>query len=92
MKPILSVLMALAMTGTTMVWAEDGGERLGEWRMKQQMLTGQRMAIDHSERFAQLLEEQPTAAGPMTEMSMPPAAPRYRSPILEDRTRYGSTK
>ncbi|HBO1414524.1 hypothetical protein [Pseudomonas aeruginosa] len=98
MKAILNrvaVIMLVAGGTVSTVWAEGGSDYLMNFHLRQQALASQRAEQDTGQRFAQILVEQPTAAGPMTELqsqSIQEPAPTYRSPIYQDRALYGSGK
>ncbi|WP_028629013.1 hypothetical protein [Metapseudomonas resinovorans] len=75
----------------TLMLAEGGGDRLiqyQEWQAQREQTTD-----DESERFAQMVEEQPTAAGAQvtqeeTESIAKPAT-RYKSRIHQQKVEYG---
>ena len=95
MKSILgtTALAALMMAAAvTTVQAEGGSDRRIDYRWQQEALVSDRSSEDSGERFAQMIKEQPTAAGTASEQKeqQEMAAPRYRSPILRDRVLYGS--
>jgi hypothetical protein len=52
--------------GSQLLLAEGGSERLMRQQQRMQMLAGQRSAVDEGERFVQMIEDNPTAAGPST--------------------------
>lgn len=72
--------------------AEGGSERVMLNQQRMQALAAQRGRAEDGQRFAQLIEEQPTAAGKLEDSldaqgSRP--EPTYKSPILRDRALYG---
>ncbi|MCY1289981.1 hypothetical protein D9M70_390990 [compost metagenome] len=71
--------------------AEGGGDRLIQYREWQAQR--ERTTDDESERFAQLVEEKPTAAGSEVtgEVTEPIAKPtsRYQSRIHQQKVEYG---
>jgi hypothetical protein len=71
--------------------AEGGSKRLLQYR--EQRFEAMRGSQDASEGFAQLIEEQPTAAGMQTEREVRDAVmqpePQYKSPIHRDRVEFG---
>ncbi|WP_137818501.1 hypothetical protein [Pseudomonas sp. 2FG] len=73
--------------------AENGSDRLLESRMLSNEVAQARTSGDQSQRFTQLLEEQPTAAGPQLEpneaQSIKGPAPQYKSLIHQQRIEYG---
>lgn len=72
--------------------AESGSDRLMEYRLLREELAQARATRGESERFAQVLEEQPTAAGPQfeSEDAQPlKQALQYKSPILRERAEQG---
>lgn len=72
--------------------AESGSDRVMEYHLQREALANRRGREDSSERFVQMIREQPTAAGPMTEEqteSMDRSRPAYKSPIQRDREMYG---
>ncbi|WP_137889240.1 hypothetical protein [Pseudomonas sp. 2FE] len=73
--------------------AENGSDRLLESRMLSNEFAQTRARGDESQRFTQLLKEQPTAAGPQFEsndaQSIKGQAPQYKSPIHQQRIEYG---
>ncbi|MEO4046513.1 hypothetical protein AAFN46_05395 [Pseudomonas sp. CAU 1711] len=73
--------------------AEGGSERLIVNRQRIQESLAARDRLDDSQRFADLIEEQPTAAGTREDARETPSGtsvPSYKSPILRDRAIYGS--
>lgn len=92
MKTILSTaaLAALMMSAAVAtVQAEGGGDRLSDYRLAQQAVVSDRPSQDPAERFAQMLKEQPTAAGPEREQQTPRIEKSQRG-ILENRAIFGS--
>jgi len=70
MKTLLSMtaLAALIMSATvTTVQAEGGSDRLMDYRLEQLAVVHGRSNQDSTERFVQMIKEQPTAAGPERE-------------------------
>ncbi|MDM8349474.1 hypothetical protein P8H27_11270 [Pseudomonas sp. sp1636] len=96
MKSILgmTVLAALMMgAAVTTAQAEGGSDRLIDYRLQQEALVSNRASQDSGERFAQMVKEQPAAAGTASEQpeqQQEMVEPSYRSPILRDRALYGS--
>ncbi|MDM8351170.1 hypothetical protein P8H27_20020 [Pseudomonas sp. sp1636] len=96
MKSILGMtaLAALMMAAAvTTVQAEGGSDRLMDYRLQQEVLVSNSSSQDSGERFAQIIKEQPTAAGVALEQQGQQnemLAPSYKSPILRDRALYGS--
>jgi hypothetical protein len=94
--------LALLMTATVtavqaneagLLLAEGGSDLLMDYRLQQEALISNRASQDSGQRFAQMLEEQPTAAGPafeQQEQQMGTSDTRFKSPILRDRELYGS--
>ncbi|QLC74602.1 hypothetical protein LPB260_28425 [Pseudomonas sp. LPB0260] len=74
-----------------MLLAENGSARLLQYHS--QRLDGLQGMEDESERFVQMLERKPTAAGPEFEsedrQSITQPKKQYRSPIQRDRDEYG---
>lgn len=95
MKSILgtTALAALMMAAAvTSAQAEGGGDRLIDYRLQQEMLVSDRASPDSGERFAQMLTEQPTAAGRASEQQERQdemSAPSYKSSIQRNREFYG---
>ncbi|WP_147411140.1 hypothetical protein [Pseudomonas cavernicola] len=73
--------------------AENGSDRLLQYRMLNNDVAQARAREDESQRFTQLLEEQPTAAGPQVEpddaQPIKGPAPQYKSLIHQQRIEYG---
>lgn len=72
--------------------AESGSDRMMEYRLQREALANQPARQDSGDRFVQMLREQPTAAGPMSEeksekMDRPKSI--YRTPIQKDRELFG---
>jgi len=78
--------------GPQLLLAEGGSERLMLNQQRLQALANQRSASDDGQRFVQLIEEQPTAAGDAASKQQfeRKAAPSFKSPIQRDRELYGS--
>lgn len=77
--------------GPQLLLAEGGGERLMFNQQRIQAQASKPEASDEGERFAQLMKEQPTAAGNSVEQQLESKPePSFRSPILQDRELYGS--
>lgn len=78
-------------SASALLLAENGSDRLAEYRMLQEQQFQARG--DESERFVQLLERKPTAAGPQFELedaqSSQQSMQHYRSPIHRERAEYG---
>lgn len=76
---------------STLLLAENGSDRLAEYRMLQEQQFQARE--DQSERFVQLLERKPTAAGPQFELEEAQSSEQpmqhYRSPIHRERAEHG---
>jgi hypothetical protein len=95
MKTILGTMaLAALMTATavTTVQAEGGSDRLINYRLQQEALVN-RSSEDSAERFAELIKEQPTAAGSANEQQdqqQKTLSPAYKSPIVRDRELYGT--
>lgn len=79
--------------GSAFMLAESGSDRLMEYRLLREELAQVRATRSESERFAQVLEEQPTAAGPQLEpedaQPIMQQAIQYKSPIHRDRAEQG---
>ncbi|MDM8349610.1 hypothetical protein P8H27_11975 [Pseudomonas sp. sp1636] len=95
----LAVLITGAVTAvqaseaTGLLLAEGGSERLMDYRLQQEVLLSNSPSQSSGQRFAQMLEEQPTAAGSafeQQEQQVGASESRFRSPILRDRALYGS--
>jgi hypothetical protein len=73
--------------------AEGGSERVIRRQQRMQVLAVERGQAEEVQRFVQLLEEQPTAAGNVDDAldtQSVSSQPDYESPILRDRAIYGS--
>ncbi len=74
MKTLLVKLASLILVlfiGISTLHAEDGSERISQYRLKQAALVSARTVQSTAEGFAGLIETQPTAAGPLSpEQSM----------------------
>ncbi|MDM8349501.1 hypothetical protein P8H27_11405 [Pseudomonas sp. sp1636] len=91
MKTLLSMtaLAALMMgAAVTTVQAEGGSDRLMDYRLEQQAVVNNRSSQDSGERFAQMIEEQPTAAGPEREQQTQRIEKSQRG-ILNNRLLFG---
>ncbi|MDX1369018.1 hypothetical protein [Pseudomonas sp.] len=97
----LAVLMAWTVTSvqaneTGLLLAESGSDRLMDYRLQQEALLSNNRSQDSGQRFARMLEEQPTAAGTVLEQKeqkeqqVGASETRFRSAILRDRALYGS--
>ena len=88
----MTALAALMMgAAATTVQAEGGTGRLLGYQLQQEALVSNRASQDSAERFAQLIEERPTAAGNaigQQERRIEKSEPE----ILRDRTLYGSSR
>lgn len=94
--------LAVLMTGTVtavqanetgLLLAESGSDRLMDYRLQQEALLSNNRSQDSGQRFARMLEEQPTAAGivlEQQEQQISGSETRFKSPILRDRALYGS--
>ncbi|MCO6055098.1 hypothetical protein NG726_00185 [Pseudomonas sp. MOB-449] len=86
------LLLALAVTtGPGTALAENGSDRLDEFRLQNQQQL--QMKKDSSESFTQMVQEQPTAAGQQyQDEGMRPdgrQTPSYQSWIYQQRLEYG---
>lgn len=96
MKSILGTTALAALligAGVTTVQAEGGADRLMDYRLQQEMWVSDRASPDSGERFARMIEQQPTAAGGASDRrdrQMQQQEDRYKSPIRKERTLYGS--
>ncbi|MBD2838348.1 hypothetical protein ID144_14975 [Pseudomonas sp. JM0905a] len=86
------LLLALAVTaGPGPVFAENGGDRLNDYRTRNQQII--QMREDSSESFTRMVEQQPTAAGQQTQdddmRSSGRQTPQYQSPIYKQRVEFG---
>ena len=94
---LTTLLVGMAATSVQadeerLIMAESGSDRAMEYHLQREALANQRGREDSSDRFVQMIREQPTAAGPMTEElsgSMDRPKPAYKSPIQRDREMYG---
>lgn len=67
MKSLLSqtaALMLVLTSSVVTVHAEDGSERLANFRLQNDAMIAERSAVSIEERVAQIMETQPTASGP----------------------------
>lgn len=87
-------MVAIAMgTAAGTALAESGSDRLLESHMRQEARVAQEAERDSANRYAQMIEEQPTAAGPVLDAQAPlKTEPRYSTPIERDRALYGTPK
>lgn len=102
----LLVVLATTATGQTLsspfptaelspsiMVAEGGAKRLLQYHemKREEFARIQAQEEQAGERFAQVLKEQPTAAGPQTEAEEQESMgqPQYKSPIHRDRAEYG---
>lgn len=79
--------------GPQLLLAEGGSERLIDFFLRREALVSNRPSQDSGERFAQMVKEQPTAAGAaleQQEQGMQKPEARFNSPIQRDRALYGS--
>lgn len=86
------LLLALVVTtGPATVLAENGSDRLDDYRMRNQQLL--QMREDSSQDFVRMVEEEPAAAGRQYEGDdMQPTrnpSPQYRSRIHQQRIEFG---
>ena len=86
------LLLALAVTaGPGPVFAENGSDRLNEYRTRNQQIF--QMKEDSSESFTRMVEQQPTAAGQKSQdddmRSSGRQTQQYQSPIYKQRLEYG---
>lgn len=90
MTTLSGLLLALAVTtGPGAALAENGSDRLDEYRMRNQQLL--QMREDSSESFSRMVEEQPTAAGFRVDDTQSDARhpPKYQSWIHQQRVEFG---
>ncbi|CDF83813.1 hypothetical protein PKB_2466 [Pseudomonas knackmussii B13] len=108
MRSLISNVAFIAMvmgTAAGPALAESGGDRVFDSHLGAQPLAAQEQPSDSAQRFAQMVEAQPTAAGPISAMQdaddvqyqamQPPtdrALPHYATPIERDRDIYGTPK
>lgn len=79
--------------GPLMLLAEGGSDRLMDYRLQREALVSSRPGQDSSQRFVQMIKQQPTAAGSAIEQrdrQTEKSEPSFRSPIWRDRAVYGS--
>ncbi len=86
------LLLALAVTtGPGVALAENGSDRLDDYRVRNQQLL--QMREDSSESFTSIVEAQPTAAGWQPEDDEMSASgrqmPKYQSLIHQQRVEFG---
>jgi hypothetical protein len=74
--------------GPQLLLAEGGSDRLVDFFLRREAIAKNRPSEDSSERFAQMLEEQPTAAGTAREQQEQPIE-KSEPGILRDRVLYG---
>lgn len=74
--------------GSQLLLAESGSDRLVDFFLRREALVSERQGQDSGERFAQMIEEQPTAAGPEREQQTQ-RIEKSEPGILRDRTLYG---
>ena len=68
MKSLLSqtaALMLVLASSVVTVHAEDGSERLANFRLQNDAMIAERSAVSIEERVAQIMEAEPTASGPL---------------------------
>lgn len=108
MRSLISNVAFIAMVmgaAASPALAESGGDRVFDAHLVQQPLAMREQPNDSAQRFAQMIEAQPTAAGPVSEVQdaddvqyqalEPPTdkvEPRYATPIERDRDLYGTPK
>jgi hypothetical protein len=83
-------LALVVTTGPATVLAENGSDRLDDYRMRNQQLL--QMREDSSQSIVRMVEEEPTAAGRQYEQDdiLPtPKTPQYRSLIHQQRIEFG---
>ncbi|BAU75998.1 hypothetical protein [Metapseudomonas furukawaii] len=91
-KALGGLFLALAVTAASgAAVAENGSARVEEFR--QRNLQVFQMRQDSSQDFVRMVEEQPTAAGPLYEEDVMrpsgPEKPRYQSWIHQQRVEFG---
>jgi hypothetical protein len=97
----LAVLMTATVTAVQaneagLLLAEGGSDLLMNYRLQQEAILSNRASQDSGQRFARMIEQQPTAAGPafeqqeQQEQQIGASGTRFKSPILRDRELYGS--
>jgi len=74
--------------GALLLLAESGSDRLADFFLRRESLAEQRSSRDSGERFVQMVEEQPTAAGPEREQQTQ-RIEKSEPGILRDRALYG---
>lgn len=108
MRSLISNVAFIAMvmgTAAGPALAESGGDRVFDSHLGAQPLAVREQPSDSAQRLAQMIEAQPTAAGPISAMQdaddvryqalQPPtdeALPHYATPIEHDRDLYGTPK
>jgi hypothetical protein len=88
-KLAIIALLSAAATGSAL--AESGSDRMLERRQQNLAADSGQYLNDPVERFAQVLEQQPPAAGQAT-VEKPLPGQQRKSPALRDRELYGSNK
>ncbi|WP_372874078.1 hypothetical protein [Pseudomonas sp.] len=78
----------LPRDGAQLLLAESGSDRLADFFLRRESLAKNRSSQDSGERFVQMVEEQPTAAGPEREQQTQRSEQSQRG-ILRDRALYG---
>lgn len=73
--------------GARLLLAEGGSERLVDMVLRRETLVSERQGRDSGERFVQMIEEQPTAAGPEREQQTQ-RIERSEPAILKNRVLY----
>jgi hypothetical protein len=86
------LLLALAVTtGPGSAYAENGSDRAGDYRIRNQQLL--QMKEDSSQSFSRMVQEEPTAAGPRYQDddmgSGGRQTPKYQSLIHQQRVEFG---
>ena len=74
--------------GAQLLLAEGGSDRLADFFLRRESLAENRSSRDSGERFVQMVEEQPTAAGPEREQQTQ-RSEKSEPGILRDRALYG---
>lgn len=74
--------------GAQLLLAESGSDRLADFFLRRESLAENRSSRDSGERFVQMVEEQPTAAGPEREQKTQ-RIEKSEPGILRDRALYG---
>ncbi|MDH4558493.1 hypothetical protein E8F11_25525 [Pseudomonas sp. BN417] len=83
-------LALVVTTGPATVLAENGSDRLDDYRMRNQQLI--QMKEDSSQSIVRVVAQEPTAAGPQYEedyLQPTPQTPQYRSLIHQQRIEFG---